>query len=515
MTAADTPEWLLVMRAMNGLTETPGSGDNPKILAMRDTIAKTYSDMASYCALYQHDLTPWCGLAVAYCMTMGGVRPVFGATDTDRWMWARAWDDDDWGYELATPRPGCVVVMEREGGGHVTLYERTEGSNYVCRGGNQSDAVNQASYPISKVIALMWPKAEGPPPPAPRRELAKGASGPDVEFLQAALGIPPDGEFGAVTDAGVKGYQAACGLVVDGICGPATWEKIDALVLRMETGSDGLSEELKHDITELALTHPIQSYVWEDRGRSPSGYIAGIGQCYALALAWLAADDPAAIEMAQAAGDADEDALAWYAAEFAKLGESNSVPGVDTLRNLFVLMIGLGMRESSGKYYEGRDVSATNTTSDTCEAGLFQMSWNMKTASPIMPKLLEDFVADPNGLLPIFSEGLTPTSAGLMNYGSGQGAVFQWMAKYSPAFCVMTAAVGLRTRRKHWGPINRREVELVAEAADYLAQVEELMAEGPQPEPKPEPEPPPVEVATIDIVTSGPVIVTINGELVA
>ena len=50
----------------------------------------------------------------------------------------------------------------------------------------------------------MWPRADGPPPPAPRRELKKGDSGPDVELLQAALGIPPDGEFGAVTDAGVQ-----------------------------------------------------------------------------------------------------------------------------------------------------------------------------------------------------------------------------------------------------------------------------------------------------------------------
>jgi len=508
--SAEAPEWLLVMRAMNGLTETPGSGDNAKILAMRDQIAKTYPDMASYCALYQHDSTPWCGLAVAYAMTMGGVRPVFGPTDTDRWMWARAWDDLAWGYELTTPRPGCVVVMEREGGGHVTLYERTEGSNYVCRGGNQSDAVNQASYPISKVVALMWPKADGPPPPAPRRNLKKGDSGPDVEMLQAALGIPPDGEFGAVTDAGVKGFQCACGLEVDGEVGPMTWEKIDALVLRMETGSDGLSEETKRAITELALEHPIQKFVWEDRGRSPSGYIAGMGQAYALALTWWVARDPAAIEMAQAAGDADEDALAWYGAEFAELGINVSVPGVDTLRGLFALMIGLGMRESSGKYYEGRDVSATNTTSDTCEAGLFQMSWNMKTASPSMGKLLEDFVTDPNGFLPIFSEGLTPTSAGLQNFGSGQGAVFQWLAKYSPAFAVMTAAIGLRTRRKHWGPINRREVELVAEAADYLAQVEELIAEGPSPEPEPEP-PPEQEEALVDIVFAGPVRVTVNG----
>ena len=48
---------------------------------------------------------------------------MFGKTDTDKFLWARAWHDEEWGYELATPRPGCFVVMTREGGGHITLYE--------------------------------------------------------------------------------------------------------------------------------------------------------------------------------------------------------------------------------------------------------------------------------------------------------------------------------------------------------------------------------------------------------
>jgi len=34
------------------------------------------------------------------------------------------------------------------------------------------------------------------------------------------------------------------------------------------------------------------------------------------------------------------------------------------------------MRESSGQYCCGRDTSEDNTTADTAEAGLFQMSWN-------------------------------------------------------------------------------------------------------------------------------------------
>ena len=520
--AASTPEWLLAMRALNGVTEKAGSGDDPRILAMRDRIAKRWAStpgMEAYCALYQHDATPWCGLTVADCFTTANIHPVFGPKDTDRFLWARGWNDEEWGYKLSVPRPGCVVVMEREGGGHVALLERVEGSNVVVRGGNQSDAVNQQTYPASRVVAYMWPRESGPPPPAPRRNLKKGDSGSDVGLLQAGLGIPADEEFGAVTDAGVKGFQAACGLVVDGEVGPATWEKFDALVLRMEIGDDGISDALKQDITKLALTHPIQHFVWEDRGRSPSGYIAGIGQCYALALKWLIANDPAAMEMAQAAGNADTDALAWYGAEFAKLGFDVREAGVDTLRGLFALLIGLGMRESSGKYFEGRDITATNTSSETCEAGLFQMSWNMKTASPNMTKLMEAYFTDPNGFLPIFSEGLTPTSTGLTNFGTGQGALFQFLAKYSPAFCVMTAAVGLRTRRKHWGPIIRREVELVAEADDFLLAVEGLLEDAVIEPEEPEPIEPPIEpvepeVATVQIETVGPVNVFINGRQV-
>lgn len=58
--------------------------------------------------------------------------------------------------------------------------------------------------------------------------LRRGDEGPAVRDLQdhlarAGFGVAEDGTFGAATEAAVRGFQAARGLHVDGICGPETW----------------------------------------------------------------------------------------------------------------------------------------------------------------------------------------------------------------------------------------------------------------------------------------------------
>jgi len=167
MAKDNAPAWLLMMRAMTGTTEHADDANNPKIVGMTDFIARVYPEMAWYCAYYKNDATAWCGLAAAFCMTTAHIRPPFQdkpAPDTERWMWALAWaDDPDFGEVIEEPVLGCVMVMEREGGGHVTFYERTEGSNYIGRGGNQSDQVKESSYAKDGVM-LIWPKAAGPIP---------------------------------------------------------------------------------------------------------------------------------------------------------------------------------------------------------------------------------------------------------------------------------------------------------------------------------------------------------------
>ena len=247
---SEAPEFLLTMRSISGLAEVPGVADNPRIIAMADEIGRIFGDMKSYCDQYNSDSIPWCGLTVAYCMAKAGIRPPFGDTDTDKFLWAKSWADDPDYQVIKTPRLGCVVVLTRSGGGHVALYESTSGSNYMLRGGNQSDAIGLAAFPKSNVVALVWPREGGIPPPieppsATKPVLRKGSTGPDVAYLQTILPKWIDGNFGSTTEALVKEFQRSEGLEDDGIVGPDTW----AALLDEEGPPSPSTEGWIHDIT--------------------------------------------------------------------------------------------------------------------------------------------------------------------------------------------------------------------------------------------------------------------------
>lgn len=310
--------------------------------------------------------------------------------------------------------------------------------------------------------------------PRARPTLRKGDEGPAVIELQTKLGVLiPDGDFGSITDTWVRAFQAACGIGVDGIVGNQTWSQVDDLQRRLDNGDKPLPRDLQEAIITAAQTSEIADFSWPDRGVPPPGYIAGMALSFAYAMADASS---ASSVMQRAQGNPSTDALAWYEAEFSRLGMRNDRAGIETMRHLFVMMTGLGPRESSGKYCEGRDLSASNVQSDTAEAGLFQTSWNIRAGSPSISPLLPEFWDNPNGFLPTWKEQISPTANNLNSYGSGDGVRYQFLSRYCPLFHVMVTGVGMRTLRQHWGPINRKEVLLKREMDTLLREVEGMVA---------------------------------------
>lgn len=136
----DISPWLTEARRHIGVTEIPGPAHNPVIQSWLHRLRAWWDD----------DETPWCGVFMAACMERAGI-PI-----PKSWMRAKAWAD--WGSPLSAPIPGCIVVFEREGGGHVGLVVgRTAMGALMVLGGNQGDAVSIARFARDRPATYRWP----------------------------------------------------------------------------------------------------------------------------------------------------------------------------------------------------------------------------------------------------------------------------------------------------------------------------------------------------------------------
>jgi lysozyme family protein len=153
---AVVPAHLAIMRGLIA-QGVHAEHDSAVIMSWPAAIAAKFPDMADYCKGYVHDSIPWCGLTVAYCMAQAGIRPVFGDSDTDKFLWSFAWQN--WGIAVTgDPQPGDVMVFRWSGGGgHVTLYDHEVDDNYYhCSGGNQGSGhvCSTEALPMSSCISI-------------------------------------------------------------------------------------------------------------------------------------------------------------------------------------------------------------------------------------------------------------------------------------------------------------------------------------------------------------------------
>ena len=508
------PRHLAVMRAITGTEEEPGSGDNPRIMAMRDWIACTYANvdgMMEYCELYTGDDVAWCGLSTAFCCTVAGVMPPFGETDTDRFLWAQSFASDPNFRRLDDAVLGAIAVLTRSGGGHVTMFEEwTDASHtaFRARGGNQSDAINVQTFPVSDLIGFYWPQGVAlPPANRPERpgrpenprdvpiderpDLSRGDDGPDVMDLQILLprfNGEIDGDFGPATEEAVLRYQRTRGLEADGVVGEQTWTALYERKLPLpppEPPPGALDYQQQAAIIRIARDSWIADYDWDQRGRAPIGFTQGMALAFAQTYLKLKAGHPAAVEMSKARTSSDKDVFNEYLGEFNRLGMSNEVAGPDTLLHLYSFMLGSGMRESSGRHCCGRDQSVPpgyyGPADTTTEAGAFQTSYDASGASdPEFDLLMIEYSNTRNEAtcyLQPFAEEVSCDSDEWESFGSGPGREFQDLCKTCPAFSVETHALTLRNLCNHYGPVIRGEVELKSEAAEMFQRVKDYMDE--------------------------------------
>ncbi len=234
----------------------------------------------------------------------------------------------------------------------------------------------------------------------------------------------------------------------------------------------------RDEINAVVDASPCPATNWNDRGRATRGYIRGMAIMFAKSACRIGDPDVAVVAATPIPAKIKTDAMAFYRPIFAAKGLSNDTAGVEVLRHSYALLIGLGMRESSGQHCVGRDLSANFTTADSAEAGLFQTSWGVNKAHPTLKALFEAYRQGGRACeLETFAKTVKCSAADARNWGEGIGHDWQVLTKACPAFATEYAAVVLRTSggsRGEFGPIRNQKAEVAPQCDAMLAKVQEL-----------------------------------------
>jgi len=142
--------WMVIAEKEKGVSEIPGSGNNPRVLEYLQSTTNLGASAVS------RDETPWCSAFVNWCLEQAGYERTKNAL-------ARSWLG--WGQAINTPRRGCIVVFQREKKfGHVGFYIEETETQIKVLGGNQQNLetkifeVSEKYYLKSDLLGYRIPK---------------------------------------------------------------------------------------------------------------------------------------------------------------------------------------------------------------------------------------------------------------------------------------------------------------------------------------------------------------------
>lgn len=220
--------------------------------------------------------------------------------------------------------------------------------------------------------------------------------------------------------------------------------------------------DVKSEIFKIVENSSCSKYYWKDRGRAPMSYLKGMGLMYAKQV--CGGSD--FIRQEKITGNNSiqkmKDALEFY-----------GIPGSEL--NTYTFLLGLGMRESTGRYCLGRDSTADYVKDYEAEAGLFQTAYVARLFNEELSPLYEAYKNGKHSCeLETFSEGVTCPSRSAKNWGNGPGVAWQDFTKKCPAFATDWAAILIRSNYRHFGPIKNNKVEFINECKAMFQEVEKV-----------------------------------------
>lgn len=230
-------------------------------------------------------------------------------------------------------------------------------------------------------------------------------------------------------------------------------------------------------VRTLAVASSCGKYSFANQGYALKSFLKGIALSYAKALCHPNTDS--VVVASQVVGAASVDALALYSDILIK-NKMSVATSKERLRHVYALMVGSSARESSWVWCNGKDPGADNTSGETCEAGLYQTSYDSRSANSVLVPLYNQFKASDVGCFASDYKGtITCKASQLKNWGSGEGVTFQALTKSCPGFATEYHAVMLRTKRTHYGPINSKADELRPECDQMFQDIETLVQNNP------------------------------------